>query len=178
MGIKIEMNLMNPEDFTNALELTIHEAVYRTMVNAVIAAKKNTYADKTYADRTNNLRSSIGFVIYKNGQLVSTYFAKDGHGSLGDGSKGTQEGLDEANSEAQNYESSGYICVLVAGMHYASSVEAKGYDVLSSSWLQFENMFTKEFEALKDFGLKFQISGNTKNVSFDEWLSGLNPGDI
>lgn len=176
MGIKIEMNLLDPEKFTQAVEMTIQEAVYRSMISAVIAAKQNTYSEQLYTDRTNNLRSSIGFVIYKDGELVSSYFTQSGTGNEGDGSSGTKIGLQEAEEEAKSYNSKGYVCVLVAGMNYARAVESKGYDVISGSWLNFEGMFKREFEVLQD-QISFKIIGN-KNISFDQWLSGLNPGDL
>lgn len=177
MGMKIELGLIDPNAFTKAVEVTIFEAVYRTMVNAVVAAKQNTYSEQAYRDRTNNLRSSIGFVIFKDGQIVSSYFNKSGSGNEGDGGKGASRGLESAEEESGQVSSNGYVCVLVAGMHYASSVETKGYDVISGSWSQFDKMFTQEFEALKDIGLQIKISGN-KNVSFDEWLAGLDPNDL
>lgn len=176
MGIKIEMNLLDPEKFTQAVEITIQEAVYRAMLNAVIAAKQNTFSEKLYTDRTNNLRSSIGFVIYKDGEMISSYFTQSGVGNLGDGETGTEKGLQEAEEEAKNYNVNGYVCVLVAGMNYARAVESKGYDVISGSWLHFEDTFKKEFEVLQD-QISFKIVGN-KYVSFEQWLSGLNSGDL
>lgn len=176
MGMKIEMSLLNPDKFTEAIEITIQEAVYRSMISAVIAAKQNTFSDKLYTDRTNNLRSSIGFVIYKDGKLVSSYFSQSGTGIEDNGSTGIEVGFAEAEDEAKKNNTKGYICILVAGMGYARSVESKGYDVISGSWLHFEDMFKREFQVLQE-QVAIKVIGN-KNVSFDQWLSGLKPGEL
>lgn len=150
MAMKVEMNLLDPEKFTQVVELTIEEAVYRTMVNAVISAKQNLYSENSYTDRTNNLRSSIGFVIYKDGVMINSYFEKSGVGTEGDGMSGIEIGLIEAEEAAKNGSPNGFVCVLVAGMDYAGYVESKGYDVISGSWLHFNEMFKKEFEVLHE----------------------------
>ena len=114
---------------------------------SLAATKLVTYAKElnTYTDRTNNLRSSIGYVIYKDGQKIGAYFAKSGVGKEGDGEKGTEKGENYAADVAGKYQE-GYVLVLAAGMHYAAYVEAKGYDVLTGASLKMDDEITKYFE--------------------------------
>jgi hypothetical protein len=78
----------------------------------------------TYRDITGNLRSSIGYVILKNGVEVDSNFIGNSDGSL--------KGKNVANEVAKQYPK-GYVLIGVAGMDYAAYVEAKNYDVITGS---------------------------------------------
>lgn len=78
----------------------------------------------SYTDRTGNLRSSIGYVILKNGQQI-------GGGGF-KGGEGERKGNDVLNGAKARYPV-GYVLIVVAGMDYAAAVESKGRDVLSGS---------------------------------------------
>lgn len=81
-----------------------------------------------YDDQTGNLRSSIGYRLYKNGVKV-----KDG------GFKNVKSGnaMSEAKAALDRYglayeiPVNGWTIVVVAGMSYATYVESKGYNVLN-----------------------------------------------
>ena len=79
----------------------------------------------TYTDRTGNLRSSVGYVIVKDGKPVFGNF------------EGTSTpGVDKARNFAEGIVAeypNGYALIVVAGMNYALYVEAKGFDVLTGS---------------------------------------------
>ena len=108
------------EDIIDALNLG--------MLDIVNAAKNND----TYKDQTNLLRSSLGFVIYSDGQKVRQYFeatAKNADGQ--EGAAGVRKGLETAERVAQDHPD-GIVGVIVAGANYALAVESKGYDVLTS----------------------------------------------
>jgi hypothetical protein len=82
----------------------------------------------TYKDRTGNLRSSIGYVVLKNGEQYS----EGAFVQVKTGIKGTGVGkqiLDEAMLKFPK----GYVLIVVAGMDYAAAVESKGRDVLTGS---------------------------------------------
>ena len=78
---------------------------------------------RTYQDQTGNLRSSIGYALFKDGQLVESSFP---------GGDITGSGSALANEVARSYPK-GVLLVVVAGMFYAQYVEAKSYDVLTGS---------------------------------------------
>jgi hypothetical protein len=75
-----------------------------------------------YHDRTANLRSSIGYFILKDGVVIQHNL------------EGNSEGIAAAKTALQQiHPRIGAIqLILVAGMDYASYVESKGYNVLTS----------------------------------------------
>tara|TARA_B110001452_G_scaffold28410_1_gene22313 strand:- start:2275 stop:2703 length:429 start_codon:yes stop_codon:yes gene_type:complete len=77
-----------------------------------------------YSDRTGNLRSSIGYIILHNGNVIDENFEG--------GSKGQSQGKQVAEEVANQYPD-GYILIGVAGMEYAAYVEAKNFDVITGS---------------------------------------------
>ena len=84
----------------------------------------------SYKDQTGNLRSSIGYVVAVDGEIVkmsSFDVVKEG----GEGAKG---GKAYAMKLVRDFPK-GIVLIVVAGMNYASYVSAKGYDVLDSSEL-------------------------------------------
>jgi len=80
--------------------------------------------NNTYVDQTGNLRSSIGYMVFYNGQTVSQNFKGK--------SEGQEEGKRIATLIAEGHPK-GFILVAVAGMDYAAAVEAKGKDVITNS---------------------------------------------
>lgn len=117
---------------------------------------KKAIEEGNYQNRTGDLRSSIGYVIAYNGNIIKEggfhkirghgenmqkveFTTKEGKkvsfwakGKFGDGTNGSNIGLDFARSKISN---TGYSFVLVAGMEYASYVSSKGFDVLDSGIL-------------------------------------------
>lgn len=81
----------------------------------------------TYEDQTGNLRSSIGYVIAKNGYVIKRNYLE-----IMDGNEGVTNGLNLAD-EAASEHSNGIVLIVTAGMQYALYVEAMGYDVLTGS---------------------------------------------
>jgi hypothetical protein len=70
-----------------------------------------------YMDRTGNLRNSIGYYVYHNGELVKEK-------SIGNAVENKQIIQDFINHK-------GFQLIGIAGMNYASFVESKGYNVIS-----------------------------------------------
>nr|WP_319268317.1 hypothetical protein [uncultured Draconibacterium sp.] len=82
---------------------------------------KQTPSKGNYVDWTGNLRSSIGYFVLNNGDIVSKKL------------EGKSEGIAAAKSLLTLVPKiSGYQLVGVAGMDYASYVESKGYNVITS----------------------------------------------
>ena len=77
-----------------------------------------------YTDRTGNLRSSIGYLILKNGEVIDQNFAGNDKG---------RENAQKAANEVAGQHPNGYVLIGVAGMKYAAAVESKGYDVITGS---------------------------------------------
>lgn len=85
----------------------------------------------TYMDQTGNLRSSIGYLISYNGNILSQNFEATDRGKES-GEKGVQEAQRLAKDIADDYPE-GFVLVCVAGMDYAATVESRGYDVITNS---------------------------------------------
>lgn len=98
----------------------------------------------TYNDQTGNLRSSIGYVIVKDGTVLDKNFAQAGKGT--DPHKGAPAAEKLAASIAKGI--SGFVLVGVAGMNYSAAVEAKGYEVISASSLQTEMWLRKSIQTI------------------------------
>lgn len=90
-------------------------------------------ANGNYKDQTNNLRSSIGFVISLDGNIVKWGdFKNAGTSLLGTGQEGIKSGKEFASSIATDIKD-GFCLTIVAGREYAQYVMDKGYNVLQSS---------------------------------------------
>lgn len=94
----------------------------------------------SYKDQTGNLRSSIGYVIAKNGDIVVSNFKESDKGS--DKTTGKEKGHKLAEDISLSF-SGGYILIGVAGMDYAAAVEANGYEVVTGANTQC-NEYLKE----------------------------------
>ena len=101
----------------------------------------------SYQDQTGNLRSSIGYIVLKDGKPIEKGgFAPTEKGTK-KGKDGQKEGEAFINKVISQYPS-GFVLVVVAGMKYASYVEARNYNVLSSSELLAEKEVPKLLKAL------------------------------
>ena len=120
------------------LEAAIVRALYDIGVRCVNQALKATegiwISDLMgeYKNRTGNLRSSVGFVIAKNGGMIEYYGFTPPEGFTMTADVGAETGFSLAR-EVSSTMSNGYSLVVVAGMQYAAAVESKNFDVLTSA---------------------------------------------
>lgn len=103
----------------------------------VINARNNG----AYTDRTGNLRSSIGYIILKDGVQVEEKFPGE---KAGGKSKGLQVAIDASSKFPK-----GIVLIVVAGMDYAAAVESRNYDVLTASSITAEADLLKGLQELK-----------------------------
>ena len=120
-------SLVNMNAIRNFIESRIDNAEQQ-MIDA-LKYEGESFVDKarktgTYTDDTGNLRSSIGYLILKNGNVIDQNFAGN--------SKGTENARIAAREVAGQYPN-GFALIGVAGMKYAAAVESKGYDVITGS---------------------------------------------
>ena len=93
------------------------EAIDETFTGLAAAGAKAyelTMQSKTFRNKTGNLSASIGYTVTRDGRTVAE-----------GGFKGSSEGASKGCSLAGTEDGLHF----VAGMDYASHVEAKGYDV-------------------------------------------------
>jgi len=103
----------------------VAEAFQLTLVEIAAEARELN----TYQDQTSNLRSSIGYGIYIDGEPFAEEYMAAGNGT-GDGSHGQARARETVEEVAKQYPD-GIVGVIVAGEGYALYVESKGYDVLT-----------------------------------------------
>lgn len=98
-----------------------------------------------FNDQTGNLRSSIGFIILYNGEILHQDFEMSPRGT--DKQAGLNAGKSYAKEQGMENQK-GWAIITVAGMEYASWVEAKGYDVITGSNIAARGNLKKGLERL------------------------------
>ena len=86
----------------------------------------------TYTDQSGNLRSSIGYAVLLNGQVIQS----DCVDKIKNGDEGVSEGQKYLQYRIKKASKKGIVLIVTAGMNYAEYVEAKKYIVLSSAELK------------------------------------------
>lgn len=107
----------------------------------------NARLNGTYLDQTGNLRSSIGFIVMKNGEVLVENFEASSNGT--DKQTGIATGKEYIRVLMSEKEK-GYVLIVVAGMNYASAVESKNKDVLTSSAIIAKQDVLKAIESFKN----------------------------
>lgn len=119
---------LTPRFSDNDIKIMLEEGLEEEKSNLIrvlrrigIEAVNKMREQGSYIDRTSKLRGSTGYLISVDGEIVDSLF---------DNSYGEKYALEVLR------EFDGQIILLVvAGMNYASYVEAKGYNVLASGEL-------------------------------------------
>lgn len=99
----------------------------------------------SYRDQTGNLRSSIGYVIAKYGDVIVENFKRSEKGN--NGSEGISKGRQLAEEVSLSFPD-GYILVGVAGMDYAVAVEARGQEVVTGANTQCNEYLKKALQTV------------------------------
>lgn len=175
MGIRMttkldELHRMMMKEAERVERLTIRALSY--LGEQCVIRVRDRSGDRSWYDQSGNLRSSVGYVIAHNGNIVSSYgfdssmgkaahtkqveyVTKDGKKVSftarvkAGGQEGAKAGKDLAEELIKRY-SNDYVLVVVAGMNYAEYVEAmKNKNVLASTELWATSQVPKMLEKLK-----------------------------
>ena len=148
MGIRMTTKLSEVHDML----MRETERVERLTIRALsklgeqcVTKIRDRAGDKSWYDQTGNLRSSVGYVIAHNKNIIqySTF------NQVTQGSEGVKTGKDLAKELAKRY-SNNYVLIVVAGMNYAEFVEAMdNKDVLASTELWAREQVPLMLEKLK-----------------------------
>lgn len=148
MGIRMTTKLSEVHDML----MREAEHVERLTIRALsklgeqcVTKIRDRAGDKSWYDQTGNLRSSVGYVIAHNKNIIqySTF------NQVKQGSEGVKTGKDLAEELAKRY-SNNYVLIVVAGMNYAEFVEAMdNKDVLASTELWAREQVPLMLEKLK-----------------------------
>ena len=128
------------------------ERIHRLTIRALsylgekcVTLARDRAPELSWIDRTGNLRSSIGYIITYQGNIIKYSDFRQ----VKQGSEGTKTGKDFATEMAKQF-SNEYVLVVVAGMNYAEYVEAMdNKDVLASPELFANRECPKMVERLK-----------------------------
>lgn len=148
MGIRMTTKLSEVHDML----MREAERVERLTIRALselgeecVNRVRNRSGDESWYDHTGNLRSSVGYVIAHNKNIIQ-YSAFN---QVKQGSEGVKTGKDLAKELAKRY-SNNYVLIVVAGMNYAEFVEAMdNKDVLASTELWAREQVPLMLEKLK-----------------------------
>lgn len=148
MGIRMTTKLSEVHDML----MREAERVERLTIRALsklgeqcVTKIRDRAGDKSWYNQTGNLRSSVGYVIAHNKNIIqySTF------NQVKQGSEGVKTGKDLAKELAKRY-SNNYVLIVVAGMNYAEFVEAMdNKDVLASTELWAREQVPLMLEKLK-----------------------------
>jgi len=115
-----------------------------------VARVRDRSQDVSWIDHTGNLRSSIGYAVYDYG----VKYMQSAFNTVRNGSEGRSEGMRLVNDLAKEY-SNVYALVVLAGMDYASYVEAiKNKDVLESTRLWALSVVDERLNRAKEEAIK------------------------
>lgn len=114
-----------------------------------VARVKVKALPRDYQDQTGNLRSSIGYAILDDGELVD---APKIVPVTKEGREGEGEALKYIDTLRKTYPE-GLVLLVVAGMDYAAYVQAKGYDVLTSAELRMEELKERMVARFQEAGI-------------------------
>lgn len=113
---------------------------------------RDTNKGNTFQDQTGNLRSSIGYMVFKDGVAIhnSDFDQVSPKADTTPGVEYNGGAKGKAFCESIGSKTTGISLVVVAGMEYAVYVEAKGRDVLTSAEHLAERELPKELAKLID----------------------------
>lgn len=105
-----------------------------------------------YIDRSGNLTNSIGYYIIKDGKILKGKTVTPIRG-LEKEDYNPKKASDRAKSVAKEFADQithSYALIVVAGMEYASYIEAKGYNVILPAQFMCMKEFPKRMENLRN----------------------------
>ena len=128
MAITVTKNSIHVtlDQWSEEIEERIIRILARVGEEFVKAAREMSKSQGGFSDVTGNLRSSIGYFILKDGEIINRRIYLSNVGT--DRKKGIETSMKLVQ---QLPEFIGYRLVGIAGMNYASHVESKGYNVIS-----------------------------------------------
>lgn len=123
-GIKALFNGVQLNNIFEQFQEKVHSDILNTLRFVGEEFVNKARISGNYKDRTGNLRSSIGYIILKDGKIIDKNFEGE--------KEGKNQGQKVAKEVAEQHPD-GYVLIGVAGMQYAAYVEARSFDVITGS---------------------------------------------
>lgn len=135
MAITADFSINDVIDLFNAIPDIIAEEIVDALsylgLECIIKIRDRS-AEASWYDHSGNLRSSVGFAIYKDGKIE----IESGFKQVLNGKEGVEAGKRAIINLATKYANNEFTLVILAGMEYAEYVEAmENKDVLASTEL-------------------------------------------
>ncbi len=135
--------LFNTSDIRKALDDKIQRV--EAAILAILRRRGEQFVqlcrdENTYKDKTGNLRSSLGYFLYKGNVLIEDNLQGNNEG---------REGAKEAVTSITKIPDVYYL-IGVAGMNYAAAVESKGFNVISNQSLMIISLLEGDLQKLKN----------------------------
>lgn len=133
-GFKANFSMGDVHNHMAEYAVRVHRATVKVLEYIGEQCVKLAREKGTYNDITGNLRNSIGYVLVKNGAIISKNFEAKVESKVisSANGKGILEG-EALAAELASRTGKGYALIVVAGMHYAHYVETLNKDVLDSA---------------------------------------------
>jgi len=140
------------EKFVNNARKKTNNAEYNEAIKGLSHTRGTMKAllegdSPSFTDRTGNLRSSIAYIVARDGKVIMNNF------EISEKGKNGSDGLAKAKTllyELVGEYSKGYVLIVIAGMGYAAAVESLGYDVITGSSIEAKQDFKEAIEHLKN----------------------------
>lgn len=112
---------------SDSIERRLEMELRQVGEEAVTFSKEN----KGYHDRTANLKNSISYALFKDGELIEQHIGKiPKPNEDANGQAQVADNLTRYAAQEGVVKPHGYTLIVVAGMNYGKYVEDKGYNVL------------------------------------------------
>lgn len=112
---------------SDVIRKTLDMKLMQVAEEAVTYSKEN----KGYHDRTANLKNSISYALFYDGEMVHLHEGKIPHPEeSARGQEQVAEAIENYASEEGVVADKGYTLIIVAGMEYGKYVEHRGFNVL------------------------------------------------
>lgn len=151
---KVELQIKGREALQRRLNEKRQQIVsYLNMRLMQLAEEAVTFSkdNKGYQDRTANLKNSISFALYLDGELVTSVVGKIPKAEeIEEGQEGVSAALSEYAQQEGVVAPKGYSLIIVAGMRYGKNVEDKGYNVLHLTKYFLRDEMKKIFKEVTD----------------------------
>lgn len=149
MGVKTAKSSVSLTKFfmkaQGIIESEIKKVLYRLGEECNTKIRDRS-AQESWNDITGNLRSSIGYAVYKRGVIEM----ESAFSMVKSGTEGAAKGKELIKNLADIYVDT-YVLVVLAGMNYADDVERRdNKDVLASAELWAKSVISKRMEKAKE----------------------------
>lgn len=143
MGIKQNFSIEDVANRLNKFAEVIEKRIITRLSMLGEMCVTHARSNGDYIDQTGNLRSSVGYVVFKNGTAI-----RESYTQAKDGKEGVEKGRALALKVGSRF-SEGICLVVTAGMSYAVSVESRGRDVIASAEVMAKQKFPEMIAQLK-----------------------------